>query len=265
MSQRMARLKRFVQKHPTCYFCAAQPTTTKDHVPSRECFRNRVWPHGYEFPACQRCNGAAGKLEQVVALYLLLANHEDQGPERDRLLKLIQGVRNNNPELLPRINLGANDVRRYLRDKNLSLSSGMTHGDVPLAELPIGNRAAFELFARRLTCALYYKEVGTPLPLDHFIATAWLPFADPGSADFTAKAHELFPELTMTNRRNTDIGNQFFYRWGFHSDRTLFGYAAQFAKSFFFFGASALPELYGGTENWKPHSEDVAALAALVG
>ena len=116
-----------------------------------------------------------------------------------------------------------------------------------------------------MTCALYYKEVGRPLPLDHFIATAWLPFADPSAQDFAKSAQALFPEVRMTNRRNTNIGNQFSYLWGSHPEGTLFGYAAQFSKSFFYFGAAVAPELCGRTENWKPHRDDVAALSAFVG
>ncbi len=265
MGARAKRMEHFKTENPVCFFCATAPTQSEDHVPSRECFRNRVWPEGYAFPACQRCNNAAGRLEQVVALYMLLANHDDEEPVRDQFLRLIKGVRNNNPELMPRVDQGARAARRFFREKGMTLAPGATFGETPVLELPVGNRAAFELFARRLTCALYYKEVGRPLPLDHYIAAAWIPFADPAAPNFAEKAKELFPGVRMTNRSNTNIGEQIVYLWGFHPEETLFGFAAQFTKSYFFFGCAVAPELYGGTENWKPHSADVEALQALVG
>lgn len=265
MRGRTEKKRQFFSEHPLCYFCATGVATTEAHVPSRECFRDRVWPEGDVFPACQRCNNAAGKLEQVVALYMLLANHAEEEPARDQFLRLVKGVRNNNPELAPRVDLGGNAARRHFRDKGIRLAPGMTYAEVPIAELPAGNRAAFELFARRLTCALYYREVGRPLPLDHYIATGWLPFVDPGARDFAENVQGLFPEVRLTNRRNTNIGNQFFYLRGFHPEGTLFGHASQFLKSYFYFGAAVAPELDTGAENWKPHSDDIAALTALVG
>lgn len=265
MGSQSERRKRFREAHPVCYFCAIAPTASEDHVPSRECFKDRVSPEGYVFPACRRCNNSAGKLEQVVALYLMLANHDDEEPSVGQLARLAKGVKNNNPEFMPRVELSANAARRHFRAKGIRLAPGVTYGEVPIAELPAGNRAAFELFARRLVCALYYKEVKRPLPLDHFIATGWLPFADPGSVDFTAKVRELLPQVRLTNRSNTDIGNQFFYLWGAHSEGALFAMAAQFSKSFFFFGAAVAPAFYDGSPGWKPHSEDVAALTELIG
>lgn len=259
------RKAKFKAEHPTCYFCATNPTETEDHVPSRECFRGRLWPDGYAFPACQGCNHAGGKIEQVVALYLHMFNHDGVEPSHAQFSKLITGVANNTPELLPKVGLSANAVRRHFRDKGIQLAPGMAYGEVPMAELPAGNRTAFELFARRLTCALFYKEVGFPMPLDFAIAVGWLPYADPATADFMLSINGFFPELRMTNRSNVDIGDQFVYMWGAKPDGRIFGFTAQFAKSFFFFGAAAGPELDGGTEHWKPHANDVAEFAKSLG
>ncbi|MBD8548830.1 hypothetical protein IFT82_19135 [Sphingomonas sp. CFBP 8760] len=76
-----------------------------------------------------------------------------------------------------------------------------------------------------------------------------------------ANAIGFFPELRVTNRRNTDIGDQFTYKWGVDPDATIFGFVAQFSKSYFFLGAIAAPhlKLIEGQQHpsWRRHSEDV--------
>jgi len=69
MGDRARRRREFLKKHPLCCFCGGTtPATTIDHVPSRQLFNNKGWPEGYEFPACELCNGAARDAEQVVAM-----------------------------------------------------------------------------------------------------------------------------------------------------------------------------------------------------
>ncbi|MBY2951549.1 hypothetical protein [Rhizobium leguminosarum] len=104
------RKQRFLDDNPLCFFCGEQSTTV-DHVPSRECFRDRVWPEGYEFPACAACNNGAGSLEQVVALYLLMGNH-DGAQQTAQFEKLIAGVWNNAPQFLPKKEISANAKKR---------------------------------------------------------------------------------------------------------------------------------------------------------
>ncbi|MEX7044720.1 hypothetical protein AB2C71_32390, partial [Pseudomonas aeruginosa] len=84
-----------------------------------------------------------------------ISNHSGEF-SREQFAKLARGVRNNNPELLPKMELRANLARQHFREKGLTLAPGEAYGDKPIATLPEGNRAAFELFARRLTCALFY-------------------------------------------------------------------------------------------------------------
>jgi len=257
MGSKTKRLQRLKREHPICYFCATNPTETEDHVPSRECFRNRVWPEGYVFPACKRCNHASSQFEQVVALYLMMANHDEAEPAADQFRKLVFGVANNNPELLPGVNLGARAARNHFRERGLMLAPGKAYADTPILELPAKNRAAFELFSRRLTCALFYKEVGRPVPLDHSIISAWTPWAEPNAHVAAMKAVGVFPQLCITNRRNVDIEGQFTYRWGVDDAGSVFGFAAEFSRSYFIFGAVAAPSLNPVQAGWKLHAEDI--------
>lgn len=263
---RKIRLEKLRQEHPFCYFCAEGRTEEEDHVPSRECFRGRQWPEGYAFPACSRCNRAASQIEQGVALYLMLANHDPEDPHPEQLQKLVKGVANNNPELLPKVTVRANDARRHFKSRGMRLAPGQSYADTPLLELPPANRDALLLFSRRLTCAIYYKEIGRPIPLDWNIATVWTPVSDPVAFDLASKANEMFPDLRITTRRNTSLGEQFVYRWGCQEDGSIFGFAAQFSKSFIFMGATAAPEFSSSqvSEAWRPHLSDLSLMDEFV-
>ena len=187
MADKKRRIDRLKASDPICYFCASRPTETEDHVPSRECFRDRIWPDGFTFPACAICNNGAGRMEQVVALYLHMANF-DATVSNDQLQKLLAGVRNNSREMLPNIQRNANLARKHFREKGIQLPRGGTFGDSPIATLPVAHREAMELFGRRLTCAIYYKEVGHPLPIYYYIASGWIPWLEAQSHDVIAKA-----------------------------------------------------------------------------
>lgn len=243
--------------HPICYFCATAPTEVPDHVPSRQCFKGRVGPEDFEFPACDRCNQMSSQLEQVFALYLMLGDHSDDELDEAMLAKLIQGVANNNPNLLPVMNLTARQARQHYKSTGLKLPAGMTFSEAPIAELPAGNRDVFLAFSRRLTCALYYKEVGHPLPLDFKISTGWVQVVDPSARALEKAVVDFLPEVTLPNRRNTNIGDQFYYRWG-HKPEGIFAFAAQFRSSFYIIGAAASPAM-SDTEDpkWQPHRDDI--------
>ncbi|TCM19045.1 hypothetical protein EDF56_104582 [Novosphingobium sp. PhB165] len=263
MGRKKQKMERFKTEHPTCYFCASNPTESEDHVPSRECFRGRVGPEGFSFPACKRCNNSAGNLEQVVALYLLLADQSNRDIDLAQLGRLVLGVKNNNPTLMPNVTQDVREARRHFASKQMVLAPGLTYSEVSLLQLPAEMTKPMELFTRRLTCALYYKEIGSPLPLEFDIGTAWLPIADPKSVEVAQAAMELFPDLRTTNRRNTDIGDQFTYVWGHRADSGLFGFTAQVAGAFLVFGACVPQGMADSVVRWKSHRVDVEMVEAL--
>jgi hypothetical protein len=186
----------------------------------------------------------------------MMANHGDDGFVPSQFEKLARGVANNNRDLLPRMGLTAREARNHYRDSGLRIPTGFTYAEASIAALPEGSQLAFEAFTRRLTCALFYKEVGHAIPLDYYILSNWNQIVDPRSRQFELLARELFSEIRLTTRTNTNIGNQFGYMWGYRY-REVFAYAAQFANSFYFLGCAIAPSLYRGDPGWKQHREDV--------
>ncbi|WP_064681201.1 hypothetical protein [Rhizobium bangladeshense] len=255
MGASKTRKRHFLSENPLCFFCGNESKTI-DHVPSRQCFRNRVWPEGYEFPACEACNNGAGPLEQVVALYLLMGNHDGE-QQTIQFQKLIAGVRNNAPRYLPKIDMSANAKKPALTLYNFEHPADEPVANAPIVELPNENRVAFEAFERRLTCALYYMHMGEVMPMTHMIRTYRLQAIQKSADDLIRTAAPMLPNDIKTKRQNTDIGDQFFYNWYGDPSTKMFVFLAQFSLSFIFIGVSCRPEDMTGGEDYRPHSDDL--------
>lgn len=250
--QRRDALKR---DHPVCYFCATAPTEVPDHVPSRQCFKGRVGPEGFEFPACDRCNRKSSQLEQVVALYMRMADQSDDAHIDNQAVDLMFGVANNNRDLLPRMNLSAREARRVHKQRGSTPRWGHTYSE-SVFEIPAAGQVALLAFSRRLACALYYKEVGHPVPLDYKIGTSWVQIINPAAKEFE-KLRDMLPQATLANRRNTNIGDQFEYRWGYEPN-IVFGFCAKFRASFYFSGLVVAPDCsIEDFSEWQVHRDDI--------
>ncbi|MDR7143273.1 hypothetical protein [Rhizobium sp. BE258] len=249
------RKELFLLKHPLCFFCGSA-SETEDHVPSRECFINRVWPEGYVFPACKACNNKAGPLEQVAALYMKLGDHSGTTPS-DQFLKLLSGVRNNNPEYLPRLDVTANAKKRALPLYNLSHPPDEPAASAPIAEMPNENRKAFEAFERRLTCALYYKHMKEVMPTTHMIRTFRTQVIARNSETLIRTIAPMFPNTIRTTRQNTNLGDQFTYVWYGSEDKQMFAFIAQFSQSYVFLGVACRSEDLEGGKDYRLHSDDL--------
>ncbi|MGO8087621.1 hypothetical protein AB9E29_10865 [Rhizobium leguminosarum] len=252
------RKQKFLDANPLCFFCG-RPAQTIDHIPSRQCFKNRVWPEGYEFPACLPCNNDAGPLEQVVALYLLMGNHDGDETGSD-LLKLITGVRNNSPQFLPKMEISANAKKRALPLYNFPFPADEAIANAPIVELPDGNRTAFEAFERRLTCALYYKHMQEVMPTSHMMRTFRLQAIQKSADDLIRTAAPMLPNGVVTKRQNTDIGDQFFYNWYADQATKTFVFLSQFSQSFVFIGVACRPENAKGGDDYRSHSSDFSTV-----
>lgn len=260
MGDRRKRLANFLALHPRCYFCG-EPATTIDHVPSRECFIERQWPEGYEFPACKYCNLNAGAHEQVVAFYRHVSDFSENGRSKPQIAKLRQGVSNNTPAMFP-YKIPANVKKRVAARHGIRPADGQTYAGLPIVGLSKDVKNAFDTFSRRLTCALFYHHLGKVLPRSNQIMTFKLSFQD-------TKAQEILPEFikfasykTETKRQNTNIGDQFTYLWRADPDDDFFLYTAQFAKAFYIVGITAPPGEETFKPNWTSHLTDLLCCRA---
>lgn len=250
------RRQKFLTEHPICCFCGIADTATVDHVPPRAAFRERQFPEGFEFPACQACNSGSRQIEAVVSFYIR-AFDQDEHYVPDEVLRLYRGIQNNDLNLLPNFDLSNRDKRRALRARGMERPLDSPLSELPLVGVPVEFSAYMASFSAKLTRALFYKELGNPVPKSHRVFTTWMDFLAPEAPEVIKGFETLLSNLTVGSRRNVDIGYQFLYLWGADGD-DIFGAITQFSKSLFVIGAVANTEADGFVEfaqskNW--HAE----------
>ena len=76
------------------------------------------------------------QIEQVVALYIHMADQGTENSSLEQYAKLIRGIQNNSAIFLPDIELSANFKRNAAREWGYKLGAGQTYADAPFAVLP---------------------------------------------------------------------------------------------------------------------------------
>lgn len=261
--RRDARKARIIRENPLCYFCGSSSETI-DHVPARETFKRGIGPDDIEYAACKRCNHGSSQIEQVVALYIHMADQGTENSSLEQYAKLIRGIQNNSAIFLPDIELSANFKRNAAREWGYKLGAGQTYADAPFAVLPPENREAFRLFARRLTCALYFKHLNAVMPLDHVIATHQIPTTRPDAQRVVQRLGRNMRFWQGSRIQKTDLSDQFSYLWNSIPEEQLFTFVAKFHNSFFVFGCGcrAGSKAEQRHAHWISHREDVPARVA---
>src|ERR1700739_852446 len=131
------RRQRFFLAPPCCCFCGgAEPAVEEDHFPSRALFRERVWPEGYAFPACARCNRATSAGELIVAILSRVRSGTEDSVAGAEIARYMNGVREEFPGLLeamrPRTHREYRDARKKYA---LRLQPGQVSTDLPVCIL----------------------------------------------------------------------------------------------------------------------------------
>lgn len=259
MGRSKERRRKFLVDHPLCCFCGgAAPSAEPDHVPSRALFDNRIWPEGYEFPACVNCNRASRYDEQVISM--LSRIFPDATTEKGKLetQESIRAVANNFPEILLEMRPDAAQEKRAVEEY------GLEHRRMPDGQLPIFSvrgpklNAAIESFARKLFCALYYKHTNTILPPGGGIALRWFTNVQIDADEIPRSLAPLVSNFATLERSRTKLDDQFFYRWVVAEEKSLGVFLAFFRRSFAMLGyldrnAAALRDVLAEATIVKPY------------
>ena len=248
------RRQHFLSAHPICFNCGTGAATTIDHVPARTCFVGGIGPEGFEFPACARCNRLTGAAEQAVSLIIALADvNRSYAPEQ--IVKLAQGVANNTPHLYPRLGLCRCQRRALIEAATLAGQPTGWLETGPLASLSEALVEAFTAFGYKLAAALFYREVGRPLPRTAMMRIDLRAFVNPTTEPLIDKIVRLLPHHRVADRPNLNFGDQFGYLWGqFEQDRS-FGFCAQLGWSWFLIGTIDLTGDLVGRPGFVSHEE----------
>jgi len=125
----------------------------------------------------------------------------------------MNGIKNNLPDLFPKIIQGANNRRRALRHMGVTTPRGKTLEQVPVVQFELGIDPALRKAVCKIGLALYYKHKGRPATSEHAIAAYWAQVTDKPAME---RFQSLLAELKFYEkgaRTNVDLGRKFEYRW----------------------------------------------------
>ena len=176
MGQSKRSTAQFLLANPWCIFCGgAKPATTREHCPPRALFVDKAWPEGFEFPACDACNGGTSDEDLLVSFLA----HIDPDPTNTKgptptWVGLMKNVRRQLPGFLPGLRMvSSNEARRAAQQIGMKPGPGQTYRDLPLLRIPPELTAAVETFAGKLTRATFFIETGEAFPREGGILFHW--------------------------------------------------------------------------------------------
>jgi hypothetical protein len=173
MSQSSSRRAALFAACPMCIFCGGRVVaSTVEHCPPRAMFRDKAWPEGFEFSACTSCNGGSSNEDLMVAFLAQL-----RGADQKTLQKgfgLMRSVNRQFPGLLDKIfSRSANEARADARRLGIRPRPGETYQQLGTVDIPDEMHRCVEVFASKLTKAIYFMKTGMPFPADGGIQFQW--------------------------------------------------------------------------------------------
>jgi hypothetical protein len=252
LGERASRLRRFLSDHPLCCYCG-DAAETEDHCPARICFREKIGPEGWSFPSCRRCNSAISGTEQVVAFFIRALDHTDENLREADLQRLLRGVQNNHPEVMPDLNPSPNEKRRMMRHLGIERQRGEFLEEVPVLAVPPAVVPHFEYFNRKLAAALFYRQTGQILSGDQIVMSHWFQSQDPSLASVLETLAPAWSHKLQGQRNNLQFGDQLSVILAAASAPTVMSYIVQFGSSLCFWGGAGTPTGEERPENWKAY------------
>jgi hypothetical protein len=156
-----------------------------------------------------------------------MLDHTDDNFNKSDAPKMISGMINNLPKLLPIPSRDTSRNRRNLRIMGIQKPAGMTYRDLPMATIPEQADQYIERYARKIAVALFYRDKGRIASESHKVFMQWGQLVD-SSFMRRAEGFLAMPNLTIGSRVNMNIGNQLAYRHVKANDPDVFGLIVQF-------------------------------------
>lgn len=234
MGQAKSRKQQFLTAHPTCCFCGGVAVATSiDHQPARTIFLGREWPEGYEFPACDSCNQGSSTSELVAGLITRLGETDGVTREAEdaEFMAHLRGVRNNAPASADLV-MSEDDVREWLRSRNVPEPSDAALTDIPVVRLPPEAARDVRLFGSKLALALHYKHTGIIVPRTGGVAlqihtNERLHFQGP----LEESLRQYLKRRALIRRNGRSLESQFGYIYGITADLNVGVYYCAFRRS----------------------------------
>lgn len=240
MGDRKRRRQAFFAAHPTCCFCGGDAAaTTEDHVPARGIFDDRHWPDGYNFPACQACNGLTRDDEKIIAMLARILHYGDQPNEVQKRAtrRAMEAVRYAFPEAYRAMRMSANEVRRFLKRTGRTRDGYELLTDIPV--ISIGQPdflLALKSFGIKLFCALHYKHAGRIVPSSGVVSGWFFSNVQVMDGVIPQDILKIVGRQPTLRRANYDLKSQFGYLYQVAQEGTSSIFLCSFRHSFAMIG-----------------------------
>ncbi|MEM1134133.1 MAG: hypothetical protein AAGH53_14475 [Pseudomonadota bacterium] len=186
---------------------------TIDHVPNRAAFPSRVGPEGFEFPACKKCQSFLRLEELFFAFFVRLSDRDTSNYDQLTSKRLIEGVRNNLPELFPSTQISAIQKRKALRAFGVEKPTNRPLSDIPMASFPSEIDSVLKKVIIKIGLALFYKHKNKIASLSHLACAFWTQDSDKKTLKNWEKIAQELSGFNTGSRKNVNLGNRFVYAW----------------------------------------------------
>jgi hypothetical protein len=215
--------KAFLLAHPVCAFCGdVTPSTTIEHCPPRAMFQNRRWPEGFEFPACDRCNGGTRDDDLLIAMLARVDPLENRGDRDGKAPGLMARAHKRHPGMFQRM---------------LAIGEGGQPQAIFEWQITDEMRQAVDVLAAKLAKGIYWRHTQNIFPNYGGLAMTWFTNADV-ARDGKYKLFEILqhvagdaPSLT---RSGTYLNDQFEYKFSLSPEKHILALQAKFGNAFGF-------------------------------
>ena len=209
-------------------------------------FIGRVWPEGYEFPACDLCQSVSSKDEMLVALLSRMYPDQESAKGLAEFEKLLREVESNFRGIVASFHVSANKKRDWLEKLGKQPPAGMAAGEAPLISLADPRfEQAVTTFATKLFLALYYRHTGRIVPHDGGARFRWWTNAQDLSHLEAPEIKTLLRQFPEMKRAKTPLSDQFSYRFATpHDNPNLYAFLVTFNRAFVMLGA-VVADLHG--------------------
>lgn len=234
MGRRSELRKAFLTANPRCCFCGGTAqSTSEDHIPSRAMFRGRIWPQGHVFPACDKCQSLTSSKELIVTFLARMYPAEKEPEHQREVVEIMKGINNNFPGLLQLMTESASRKEEWLKANDHRLPEGQSVDDNGLMSLDDARiYDAVHMFATKLFLSLMYLHTKSVVPSSGGIVFRWATNADNLDEVFPRdKLAPLLKDFGELKRQDTNLADQFFYRYGITKSRRAGVFLALFNQS----------------------------------
>lgn len=250
MGQAKKKKTLFLAQHTKCCFCGGQvQSTTVDHIPARTCFPSRAYPEGFEFPACHTCQSASRHDELIFGFYVRMMDRNAHNYDAEGTQRMISGMANNAPHLLPNPYLSNRAKRNSLRGLGLAKPSSMLAQDIPLVEFDGRVHEHLKRYLRKIACAIFYREFNIAPGADYKVWTHWDQSTLPRAFETLQPFVEMTPNVTIGTRPNLDFGDRFSYRFNKIQEPDCLAAIAKFGEGMIAAMLILSPKMYEGIES----------------